>query len=130
MSGFFTKIRDWFKLTFWDKVSLRFDHANDERVLVTIRPRLIQRILNKIEVGQAWMERHENSAGFATWVGKIKIEGVSGILLIHRGYLLHARLERAYRSNKQKNEVLPDSRLLMASVSSDNQSKKELDDLN
>ena len=122
--NFKRKLLDWFKLTFWDRVSLKFSHSNGDKVLVTIYPRLLARIFNKIEVGQAWMERYVNSAGFSTWVGKLNVDGVQGILLIHKGYLLQARMERAWASNKQSSRYVPDAGLLGAASNSDDSSNQ------
>lgn len=104
---FRSRVWQWLKMKFWDKVYTNFSSSNHDLVLVTIRPRLLARIFNNIEVSKIWMERYVNGNGFATWITKQDNQ----IILVYNGGLFQ-HLEDAHKKNAEKMKVIPEQFLL------------------
>lgn len=103
----FARLWQSLKMVFWDKVSTAFSSSNHDLCLVTISPRLLARIANKINVDKVWMERYVNGRGIATWVTRANNQ----IILVYAGALF-THLERAHKKNAEKMKVIPEQFLL------------------
>lgn len=103
-----SKFKQWLKLVFLDKVKLRFSTQNSDMVYVTVTPRLLSRIINRLDADKFWMERYVNENGHVSWIAKDN----QGLLIVHAGFVLHGILVRAHRRHIKSIESMPDAKAL------------------
>lgn len=109
-----SKLSQWLKLIFLDKVKLRFSSHNSDMVQITITPKLLSRIINRLGIEQYWMERVVNDSGHVSWVAKLP----EGYFIVTEKYVFHGILARAHKRHLKSLECMPDTRLLRGNSSS------------
>lgn len=101
----FRFIKDTLRYWFYHRVETAFTISNENKALVVIRPRLLARIWNDLELGTFYMERSINRHNKVSWIAP----GPKGSKIVaHEGMAIFNILETAYKKNQKRLLNIPD----------------------